>query len=77
MAESLSEHFGEKLAVDITLEEIEAETPVQEESRMVDERMEAARQTLESDPNVKALKNMFGAELNTDSIELIEPSQTD
>jgi DNA polymerase-3 subunit gamma/tau len=77
LAESLSEHFGEKLAVDITLEEIEAETPVQEESRMVDERMEAARQTLESDPNVKALKNMFGAELNTDSIELIEPSQTD
>ena len=53
------------------------ETPVQEESRMADERMEAARQSLEADPNVKALKDMFGAELKTDSIELINPPQSD
>ena len=39
--------------------------------------LEAARAQLESDPNVKALKDMFGAELNTDSIELINPSQND
>jgi hypothetical protein len=44
---------------------------------MADERMEAARQTLEADPNVQALKDMFGAELKTDSIELINPSQSD
>ena len=50
---------------------------MQEETRMADERMEAARQTLEADPNVQALKNMFGAELKTDSIELIKPSQSD
>ena len=50
---------------------------MQEESRMADERMEAARQTLEADPNVQALKNMFGAELKTDSIELNKPSQSD
>jgi len=39
--------------------------------------MEAARQTLEADPNVQALKDMFDAELKTDSIELINPSQSD
>ena len=73
----LSTHFGEKLAVDITLGAEAGETPVQEESRMADERMEAARQTLEADPNVQTSKNMFGAELKTDSIELINPPQSD
>jgi len=38
---------------------------------MADERLEEARQSLEADPNVKALKTMFGAELKTDTIELI------
>ena len=77
LAERLSAHFGEKLIVDIELGAETGETPVQEETRMADERMEAARQTLEADPNVQALKDMFGAELKTDSIELINPSQSD
>ena len=77
LAESLSNHFGEKLSVDVTIGADANETPVQEESRMADEKMEAARQELEADPNVQAMKNMFGAELKTDSIELISPSQSD
>jgi DNA polymerase-3 subunit gamma/tau len=77
LAERLSEHFGEKLTVEIELGAETGETPVQEESRMADERLEAARQTLEADPNVQALKDMFGAELKTDSIELIKPSQSE
>ena len=77
LAERLSAHFGETLQVDIELGADAGETPVQEETRMADERMEAARQMLEADPNVQALKNMFGAELKTDSIELIKPSQSD
>jgi hypothetical protein len=39
--------------------------------------MEEARQTLEADPNVQALKDMFGAELNADTIELINQPQSD
>ncbi len=77
LAESLSKHFGETLVVDVTMGAEATETPVQQESRMADEKMEAARQELEADPNVKAMKNMFGAELKTDSIELISPSQSD
>jgi len=77
LSEKLSAHFGEKLTVDIELVADVSETPVQEESRVADERLEAARQSLEADPNVKALKDMFGAELKTDSIELINPPQSD
>ena len=77
LAESLSRHFGEALGVTIVIGAESGETPVQEEVRMTDERMEAARQSLEADPNVQALKNMFGAELKTDTIELINPPQSD
>ena len=71
IAECLSTHFGETLAVDIAIGADAKETPIQEESRMADELLEEARKSLEADPNVQALKNMFGAELKTDTIEII------
>jgi DNA polymerase-3 subunit gamma/tau len=77
LAAALSDHFSEPLLVDISMGKAIAETPLQEETRLADERIEAARVSLESDPNVQALKNMFDAELKTDSIELINPTQND
>jgi DNA polymerase-3 subunit gamma/tau len=77
IAARLSAHFGETLSVDVELGTDAGETPVQAETRLEDERLEAARQSLEADPNVQALKDMFGAEIKADSIELINPPQTD
>ncbi|MBT8111627.1 MAG: DNA polymerase III subunit gamma/tau [Gammaproteobacteria bacterium] len=81
LATSLSQKFGEqldvKIAVEATVGAETPETPVQEESRMADERMEAERQKLEADPNVQAMKDIFGAEIKTESIQLINPSQSD
>jgi len=77
IAEALSRHFGERLRVDISVSESVDETPNQAEVRVADEQISAARASLESDPNVQTLKNMFGAELNPDSIELINPPQSD
>lgn len=71
IAGRLSECFSESLVVDITVGAASAETPIQEESRLVDERLEEARRELEADPNVQTLKSMFGAELKTDTIEII------
>ena len=76
LAAALSKHFNEPLSVDINVAEVIQETPHQEESRLADERIEAARISLESDPNVKTLKSMFGAELKTDSIELLNPGES-
>ncbi len=67
----LSEHFGEDLQVDIAIGAAHSETPLQQDSRMADEKLEEARQELEADPNVQTLKTMFGAELKTDTIELL------
>ena len=77
LAEALSNRFGETLSVDITIGEAVAETPMQEETRRADERIDAAKATLEADPNVRALKDMFGADMNADSIELLNPPPND
>ena len=75
LARALTEHFGEPLAVDISIGEAGIESPMRAETREADERFAAERAKLEADPNIQALKSMFGAELNTESIRLNAPTQ--
>jgi DNA polymerase-3 subunit gamma/tau len=75
MVAALSKKFGEDLKVVITIAETGPETPMQQKARLDDEKLEAARESLEADPNVQALRDMFGAELNPDSIELVKSQQ--
>ena len=56
----------------ITIGNAEAETPMQQKARHEDEALQAARQSLEADPNVKAMKDMFGATLNGDSVQIVD-----
>ena len=77
LSEALSKHYGEPLVADITVGEGDGETPIQQETRLADERLDAARADLESDPNVQTLKNLFGAELKADSIEILNQAGTD
>ena len=77
LAKTLSDHFGEPLVVDISIGKAEVESPLQAESRQTDERFAAEREKLEADPNVQALKSMFGAELSAESIKLNRPPQSD
>ncbi|MBT8083665.1 MAG: DNA polymerase III subunit gamma/tau [Woeseia sp.] len=76
LAKSLSKRFAEVLRVDIAVGATEVETPLQAEARALDEQLSAARKSLESDPNVRALQDMFGATLNSDSIEVVHPEQS-
>jgi DNA polymerase III subunit gamma/tau len=71
LADALCKFFGEKMKVDIVIGEVTAETPVQIEARQETADLEAARAGLEADPNIKALKEMFGAELVAESVEPI------
>ena len=80
LASALSTYFDESLHVDIALADTideGAETPMQAESRKSGEQYDAARESIESDPNVQALRDMFGAELKTDTIEPITPPRSD
>ena len=75
LARRLSDYFGEPLVVDIRIGAAEIESPLQAENREADEQFAAERAKLEADPNVQALKDMFGAELNPESIKLNNPTQ--
>jgi DNA polymerase-3 subunit gamma/tau len=77
LAAAVSDRFGEQLRVEISISRSAPETPLQEEARRADEQMAAARASLESDPNVKALQDMFGAQLKPESIELIHTTPAD
>jgi DNA polymerase-3 subunit gamma/tau len=77
IGEALARCFGERLHIEIFVTDDVAETPTQEQDRIADERLDAARASLEADPNVQTLKNMFGAELKPDSIELLNSPQSD
>lgn len=71
LADALTAHFGERLRVEIAIGSTASETPMQKKVRLGDEQLEAARASLEADPNVRALRDMFGAELNPESVEIL------
>ena len=63
--------------MDISISKDGPETPHQAESRQTDESIEAARQSLENDPNIRTLKSLFDAELKPDSVEVVPGSRQD
>ncbi len=71
LKDALCKHFGESLRVKISIGEPVSATPAQQEAQRVDAQYEAARASIEADPNVKAMQDLFGAEINADSIEPI------
>ena len=80
--EAVSKKLGKTLKIYISVAksagtEPAVETPVQEQARRNDEKLEAARESLEADPNVKALRDLFGAELKPESIEVIDNHDDD
>ncbi|MDR9414021.1 MAG: DNA polymerase III subunit gamma/tau [Spiribacter sp.] len=68
LAEALSTHFGRPLSVEIRTGEVQSETPAAAAERTEAERQAAAREAIETDPNIAALRETFGAEVMSDSI---------
>ncbi len=72
LAEALSKHFGRPLRLEIQVGETPVEdTPARRQARVEDERQRAAQDAIESDPNVRALRDMFGATVQPGSIKPI------
>jgi DNA polymerase-3 subunit gamma/tau len=68
LTQALSKYFGEPLRIEFEAPVAGAETPAQAEKRAVAEEFDSARQSLESDPAVRALRETFGATLHPDSV---------
>jgi DNA polymerase-3 subunit gamma/tau len=68
--QALSDHFGHFLALRIRQEgELRGETPAGRQAREREARRQQAVRAIETDENVKALQDVFGATVNYDSIQ--------
>jgi DNA polymerase-3 subunit gamma/tau len=68
LQQALSKYFGEPVRVEFEAVLPGLETPSQAAERATVEEFDSARQSLESDPGVRALREKFGATLLPDSI---------
>jgi DNA polymerase-3 subunit gamma/tau len=69
LAEALSRHFGRQLRLSIARSGTEEATPAREQARAADARQRAAEQAIESDANVRAMREIFGATLQPGSVK--------
>ena len=66
---SLRQHYGEKIKVDITVEELSEETPSATRAREAKERHEVAVEGFIDDPDVKTMVDTFGGTLKEKTIQ--------
>ncbi len=73
LAQALSDHFGRPLRIelDVVEEAVAVDTPARRRQIETADRLQAARSSIESDPNVRAMREVFNAELVPDSIKPI------
>jgi len=68
IAQALADYFGNRIALDISVGDLPAESPAQRKTRFRDEALQKARADIESDPNVQLLVSQFAASIDYPSI---------
>ncbi|HEX7116191.1 MAG TPA: DNA polymerase III subunit gamma/tau [Steroidobacter sp.] len=68
LTQALSAYYGEPVRLEITICEAVPDTPARLQKAAADDRMQSARAAIENDPNVQAMRDMFGASVQPDSI---------
>ncbi len=71
LAEALSQYFGEPVRLEITQAEAPGEmlTPAKRDAIAADDRQRAAEAAIESDPAVRAMRDVFGATVRPGSVK--------
>ena len=71
LAEALSQYFGETVRLEITQAEAPDEilTPARRDALAADDRQRAAEAAIESDPAVRAMRDVFGATVRPGSVK--------
>ena len=72
LAEALSDYFGVQVSVDISFGKTQKETPRAANIRNKEERLAAAIQVLNDDPDMQEFKSMFDASLDTKTVRPID-----
>ncbi len=69
LEQALRNRYGDKLSLNILIEDPENETPAQARARQQREKQQAAEQSVQNDPTVQSLIDTFNATVDKDSIQ--------
>lgn len=72
LAQALSAWFGESVKLEIALAADVPDTPARLQKIAADDRLQNARASIENDPNIRAMRDVFGATLQPDSVRPVE-----
>jgi DNA polymerase III subunit gamma/tau len=67
LVQALSAYFGESIKLDLQVGTA-SDTPARQHQAAAEDRLQAARTAIDNDPNVRALRDVFGATVQPDSI---------
>jgi DNA polymerase III subunit gamma/tau len=68
LAQALSAYYGEPIKLEIASAKDTVHTPARMQKAAADDRLQAARASIDSDPNIRAMRDIFGATVQPDSI---------
>jgi DNA polymerase-3 subunit gamma/tau len=69
LASALSQHLGSTVRLEIVVTDTTEDTPARRQAQASDERLKAAEASIESDPNVRAMREIFGATVQPGSVK--------
>jgi DNA polymerase-3 subunit gamma/tau len=68
LVQALSAYFGESIKLEIQVGAALNDTPARQHQAAAEDRLQAARTAIDNDPNVNALRDIFGATVQPESI---------
>jgi DNA polymerase-3 subunit gamma/tau len=72
LAQALSAYFGEPVRLELSVADRALDTLARQQKAAADDRVQQARAAIENDPNVRAMRDMFGATVTPDSVRPTE-----
>ena len=72
LTQALSTYFKEPITVEITVGQSAVATPARKQRAAADDRLKAAQAAIEGDPNVQAMRDIFDATVQPDSIRPVD-----
>jgi DNA polymerase-3 subunit gamma/tau len=69
---ALSGHFGREMKLEIALATAAVATPARQQRAQADARQREAQVAIDNDPNVRAMRDTFGAKVQTESVRPVD-----
>ena len=72
LTQALSAHFGESIRIEFAQAAEEINTPARQQKAAADDRLVSARTAIDEDPNIRAMRETFGATVQPESVRPVE-----